>query len=109
MVMLKLFSKLRNELIFYLIIIALLSLISISALNNFSGTLRLVFLSTIFILALITIYFSILKNSHAALHESEVQYHSLFDESKEPLFITTTDGRFVELNAAMVQLFGYEN
>jgi len=28
---------------------------------------------------------------------------------KEPLFITTTDGRFVDLNGAMVQLFGYEN
>jgi len=44
-----------------------------------------------------------------ALHESEIKYRTLFDESKEPLFITTTDGRFIDLNAAMVQLLGYEN
>jgi PAS domain S-box-containing protein len=49
------------------------------------------------------------KLAEQALHESEVKYRTLFDESKEPLFITTTDGKFVDLNEAMVQLFGYEN
>jgi PAS domain S-box-containing protein len=33
----------------------------------------------------------------------------LFDESKGPFFITTIDGKFVDLNGAMVQLFGYDN
>ena len=46
------------------------------------------------------------KLAEQALHESEDKYRTLFDESKEPLFITTTDGKFVDLNAAMVQLFG---
>ena len=49
------------------------------------------------------------KLAEQALHESEVKYRTLFDESKEPLFITTTDGNFVDLNEAMVQLFGYDN
>ena len=49
------------------------------------------------------------KLAEQALHESEMKYRTLFDESKEPLFITTTDGRFLDLNSAMVQLLGYEN
>jgi len=44
-----------------------------------------------------------------ALRESEEKYRTLFfDESKEPFFITTWDGKFVDLNEAMVQLFGYD-
>jgi len=108
-VKLKLLLNLRNELIFYFIIIALLSLISINALRYFTGTLRLVFLSTIIVLALITIYFLIIKNSQEALRESEDKYRTLFDDSKESLFVTTTDGKFIDFNAAMVQLLGYEN
>jgi PAS domain S-box-containing protein len=49
------------------------------------------------------------KLAEQALHESEVKYRTLFDESKEPLFITSTDGKFIDLNEAMVQLLGYEN
>ncbi len=49
------------------------------------------------------------KQVEQALEESEREYRSLFNESKEPLFITTTDGRFVDLNEAMVELFGYES
>ncbi len=44
-----------------------------------------------------------------ALHESEVKYRTLFEDSKEPLFFTTTDGRFADVNGAMVELFGYES
>src|SRR5512135_2292553 len=53
--------------------------------------------------------FSPRKRTEQALRESEAQYRTLFDDSKEPLFITTTDGQFVVLNSAMVQLLGYEN
>jgi PAS domain S-box-containing protein len=106
---LKLFLKLRNKLIFYFIIIALLSFMSISAVNYFSGNVRFIFLFTIIVLATLTIYSAMMKNSQEALRESEDKYHTLFDESKEPLFITTTDGKFVDFNAAMVQLFGYDN
>lgn len=47
------------------------------------------------------------KQMEQALEESEKEYRTLFNESKEPLFITTTDGRFVDLNEAMVELFGF--
>jgi PAS domain S-box-containing protein len=106
---LKRFLELKNKLIFYLIILALLSLTSISAVSYFSGNVRFIFLFTIIVLATITIHFGMMKNSQEALRESEDKYRALFDDSKEPLFITTTDGRFVDLNDAMVQLLGYEN
>ncbi len=44
-----------------------------------------------------------------ALRESEEKYRTLFDDSKEPFFITMTDGKFVDLNEAMVQLFGHDS
>jgi PAS domain S-box-containing protein len=47
--------------------------------------------------------------ARGAFRESEEKYQALFDDSKEPFFITTTDGKFVDLNRAMVQLFGYDN
>lgn len=49
------------------------------------------------------------KLAEQALHASEEKYRTLFNESKEPLFITTTDGKFVDLNEAMVDLFGYDH
>ena len=42
-----------------------------------------------------------------ALKESEEKYRTLFENSRDPLFITTKDGNFVDLNGAMVQLLGY--
>lgn len=50
-----------------------------------------------------------LKRLEEALQESEKRYRTLFNESKEPMFITTTEGRFVDFNEAMVELFGYGN
>ena len=47
--------------------------------------------------------------ARGAFRESEEKYQALFDDSKEPFFITTTDGKFVDLNGAIVQLFGYDN
>ncbi len=44
-----------------------------------------------------------------ALKESEEKYRSLFEASKDPLFITTKDGSFVDLNGAMVQLLAYSS
>jgi PAS domain S-box-containing protein len=41
------------------------------------------------------------------LKESEEKYRSLFESSKDPLFVTTKQGKFVDLNEAMVQLLGY--
>ena len=49
------------------------------------------------------------KLAEQALRESEEKYRTLFEGSKEPLFVTTKDGKFVDLNSATVELFGYDN
>jgi PAS domain S-box-containing protein len=43
------------------------------------------------------------------LKESERRYRRLFKSSKDALYITTTEGKFIDLNQATVELFGYEN
>ncbi len=47
------------------------------------------------------------KLAEQAMKESEEKYRTLFQGSKEPLFITTKDGKFVDLNKAIVELLGY--
>jgi PAS domain S-box-containing protein len=49
------------------------------------------------------------KLAEQAMRESEEKYRTLFEGSKEPLFVTTKDGKFVDLNKAIVQLLGYGN
>jgi PAS domain S-box-containing protein len=49
------------------------------------------------------------KLAEQAMKESEEKYRTLFEGSKEPLFITTKDGKFVDLNKAIVELLGYDN
>jgi PAS domain S-box-containing protein len=49
------------------------------------------------------------KLAEQAMRESEEKYRTLFEGSKEPLIITTKDGKFVDLNKAIVQLLGYDN
>jgi len=44
-----------------------------------------------------------------ALRESEEKYRTLFEGSKEPLFVITKDGKFVDLNGSTAELFGYDN
>jgi PAS domain S-box-containing protein len=43
------------------------------------------------------------------MKESEEKYRTLFEGSKEPFCITTKDGRFVDVNKAIVELLGYDN
>lgn len=43
------------------------------------------------------------------LRESEGKYRRLFEGSKDALYITTKEGKFVDLNQATVDLFGYED
>ena len=47
------------------------------------------------------------KLAEQALRESEEKYRSLFEGSKDSHFITTQDGKFVDLNGAFVSLLGY--
>ncbi len=48
-----------------------------------------------------------IEESQTALAQSEKRYHNLFDSSRDPLYITAEDGRFVDVNPAFVELFGY--
>src|SRR5512142_571416 len=41
--------------------------------------------------------------------EAERRYRELFDNIQEGLFFSTPDGRFIEVNDAMVRMLGYEN
>jgi len=41
--------------------------------------------------------------------EAERRYRELFDTIQEGLFFSTPDGRFIEVNDALVRMLGYEN
>ncbi len=42
-----------------------------------------------------------------ALHESEERYRKLFEESKDAVYISTPEGRLLDINPAGVEMFGY--
>lgn len=44
----------------------------------------------------------------ANLKESEERYRTLFEDSRDAVFITTPDGRIIDINPAGLSLFGYE-
>ena len=48
-----------------------------------------------------------IEESRAALELSEKRYHNLFESSRDPIYITAEDGRFIDANQALVDLFGY--
>jgi PAS domain S-box-containing protein len=43
------------------------------------------------------------------LRESEERYRTLFEESRDAVFICTVDGRILEINQAGVEMFGYSS
>jgi two-component system cell cycle sensor histidine kinase/response regulator CckA len=47
------------------------------------------------------------KRAEHALRESEKKYRALFEESKDVVYISTPDGKFLDINPAGVELFGY--
>lgn len=47
------------------------------------------------------------KRMQEALLASERRYRRLFEESRHALYINTRDGDFVDINRAMLELFGY--
>ena len=48
-----------------------------------------------------------LGEAHEALLASEEKYRALFDDSKDGVFISSRDGRMLEANPSLLQLFGY--
>jgi PAS domain S-box-containing protein len=46
------------------------------------------------------------RQAEEAIRESERKYRTLFEESKDVVFIETPDGRIIDMNPAGVELFG---
>jgi PAS domain S-box-containing protein len=42
-----------------------------------------------------------------ALHESEMRYRILFEGSRDAIYVTTREGKIVDANRSMLDLFGY--
>jgi PAS domain S-box-containing protein len=49
-----------------------------------------------------------LKDYSRTLAENERKYRTLFEDSRDAIYITTPAGQFVDINQAMLDLFGYE-
>jgi PAS domain S-box-containing protein len=49
------------------------------------------------------------KHAEHALRESEQKYRTLFEESKDIVYISTPEGQFLDINPAGVELFGYDS
>jgi len=47
------------------------------------------------------------RQAEAAVRESEQRCRTLFEESKDVIYITTREGRFVDINQSGLDLFGY--
>ncbi len=50
----------------------------------------------------------LIRDKTRSLQESEEKFRRFFMTSKDPVFITTRDGKWVDANQATVKLFGYE-
>ncbi|MFQ5752556.1 MAG: PAS domain S-box protein, partial [bacterium] len=47
------------------------------------------------------------KRAEEALKKSEEKYRTLFEESKDAVFFSTPGGKFIDINTAGIELFGY--
>jgi PAS domain S-box-containing protein len=48
-----------------------------------------------------------LTGAGEATQEAEEKYRTLFDESNDAIYITSREGKFVDINPALLELFGY--
>jgi PAS domain S-box-containing protein len=49
------------------------------------------------------------RSAALALHEAEDRYRGLFEGSKDAIYFSTVDGKFIDINPAGLELFGYES
>lgn len=49
------------------------------------------------------------RQAEQMLRASEEKYRSLFEESKDVIYISTPEGKFIDINPAGVELFGYSS
>lgn len=49
------------------------------------------------------------KNTEELLQQSEKQYQTLFEKSRDVVFISTPEGNFIDMNPAGLDLFGYSS
>ena len=47
------------------------------------------------------------KTAQEMLMQSRERYRTVFEESQDAIYITTTDGEFVEQNGSLLKMFGY--
>jgi PAS domain S-box-containing protein len=47
------------------------------------------------------------RRTEEALHESQERYRDLFEQSRDPIFVTTREGRLIDGNQAYLDLLGY--
>ncbi len=48
------------------------------------------------------------KKEIRTLRENERKYRTIFEKSREAVYITTLEGKFLEFNESMLELFGYD-
>jgi PAS domain S-box-containing protein len=48
-----------------------------------------------------------LRRAGEATWEAEEKYQSLFDESNDAIYITSREGKFLDINPALLEVFGY--
>jgi PAS domain S-box-containing protein len=48
------------------------------------------------------------RRTQDALHESQKRYRDLFEQSRDPIFITSREGKLIDVNQAYLDLFGYD-
>ncbi len=49
------------------------------------------------------------RQAEDALHESENRYRGLFEGSKDAIYFSTIDDKFIDINPAGIELFGYRS
>jgi PAS domain S-box-containing protein len=62
-----------------------------------------------FVVGTAFLLFVLLKSEKNLLEKSERNYSALFESATEGIFRSSPEGRFIDVNAAMAQIFGYSS